>query len=143
MTQRLVHRPARSTRPLPPPAPRAIEPPPNLPEGKVGSAATALLPLAGVMSSVVMMTIVRNSQYAVLGALVLVLALCGALALFLSQRGKAGRTRRVQRERYLEYLERLREELAEEERARREAASLLDPAPAALLDLVRDPARRW
>ncbi|MHC3430342.1 hypothetical protein, partial [Streptomyces sp. DT18] len=90
-------------RPLPPPAPRAIEPPPTRPEGKVGSAATALLPLAGVMRSVVMMTIVRNSQYAVLGALVRGLALCGALARFLAQRGQAGRTRRGQRERYQAY----------------------------------------
>ncbi len=94
MTQRLVHRPARSTRPLAPGEPRTIEPPPNLPEGKVGNAATALLPLAGVISSVVLMTVIRNSRFAVLGAVVLVAALFGAVALFLSQRGKAQRTRR-------------------------------------------------
>ncbi|MDJ0345618.1 type VII secretion protein EccCb [Streptomyces sp. H10-C2] len=143
MTQQLVHRPARSTRPLDPVQPRTIEPPPNLPEGKTGKGATALLPMAGVMSSVVMMTVIRNSQFAGLGAVVLVVALLGAVALFVSQRGKAQRTRRTQRERYLEYLEELREELGVAERARRQAARLLSPPPQALYDLVNDPARLW
>ncbi|BBC36185.1 Cell division protein FtsK [Streptomyces graminofaciens] len=143
MTQQLIHRPARSTRPLAPARARTIEPPPNLPEGKAGTAATALLPMAGVMGSVVMMTVIRNSQFAALGAIVLVFALLGAVALFLSQRGKAQRTRRTQRERYLEYLEELREEFGTEERERRQLARVLNPPPEALYDLVRDPARLW
>ncbi|MEU2734772.1 type VII secretion protein EccCa [Streptomyces sp. NPDC007095] len=143
MTQHLVHRPARSTRPLPLAQPRTIEPPPNLPEGKIGNAATALLPMAGVISSVVMMTVIRNSQFAALGAIVLVFALLGAVALFLSQQGKAQRTRRTQRERYLEYLEELRDELGTGERERRRQSQLLNPPPEALYDLVRDPARLW
>ncbi|MGX1668558.1 type VII secretion protein EccCa [Streptomyces sp. NPDC055400] len=143
MTQHQIHRPARSTRPLATAQARTIEPPPNLPEGKIGNAATALLPMAGVISSVVMMTIIRNSQFAALGAIVLVFALLGAVALFLSQRGKAQRTRRTQRERYLEYLEELRDELGASERERRAQAQLLNPPPEALYDLVRDPARLW
>ncbi|MGW1171507.1 type VII secretion protein EccCa [Streptomyces sp. NPDC002550] len=143
MTQQQVHRPARSTRPLLPPAARTIEPPPNLPEGKTGSPATALLPMAGVMSSVVMMTVIRSSQFAGLGAVVLVIALLGAVALFLSQRGKAQRQRRIQRERYLEYLEELRAELSTAERERRTAARILHPAPTALYDVLRAPARLW
>ncbi|MFG3282913.1 type VII secretion protein EccCa [Streptomyces sp. NPDC048111] len=143
MTLRQVHRPARSTRPGGPSAPRTVEPPPNLPEGKTGTAATALLPMAGVMSSVIMMTVIRNSRFAGLGAIVLVVALLGAVALFLSQRGKAQRTRRTQRERYLEYLEEQREELGAVERESRLRARLLNPPPQALYDLVRDPARLW
>ncbi|MCO8304496.1 type VII secretion protein EccCa [Streptomyces sp. RKCA744] len=143
MTQRVIHRPARSTRPLPPASPRTVEPPPNLPEGKIGNAATTMLPLAGVMSSVVMMTVIRNSQFAALGAIVLVFALLGAVALFWSQRGKAQRTRRTQRERYLEYLEELREEFGRLERERRQGARVLNPPPEALYDVVRDPARLW
>jgi len=143
MSQHQIHRPARSTRPLAPAQQRTIEPPPNLPEGKIGNAATALLPMAGVISSVVMMTVIRNSQFAALGALVLVFALLGAVALFLSQRGKAQRTRRTQRERYLEYLEELRDELGTGERERRRQAQLLNPPPEALYDLVRGPARLW
>ncbi|MGA4839868.1 type VII secretion protein EccCb [Streptomyces sp. G45] len=143
MTHRLVHRPARSTRPPAEPAPHTIEPPPNLPEGKLGNAATALLPMAGVMGSVVMMTVIRSSQFAALGAVVLVFALLGAVALFLSQRGKAQRTRRTQRERYLEYVEEQRHELGRRERESRQAARLLNPPPEALYDLARDPARLW
>ncbi|MEU1116297.1 MULTISPECIES: type VII secretion protein EccCa [unclassified Streptomyces] len=143
MTQHLIHRPARSTRPLAAGQERIIEPPPNLPEGKTGNAATALLPMAGVMSSVVMMTVIRNSQFAAIGAIVLVFALLGAVALFLSQRGKAQRTRRTQRERYLEYVEEQREELSVTERELRRLARFLNPPPVALYDLVRDPARLW
>ncbi|MBC3987374.1 type VII secretion protein EccCa [Streptomyces sp. AC563] len=143
MTQHVIHRPARVTRPLAAAPPRSIEPPPNLPEGKIGNAATTLLPMAGVMSSVVMMTIIRNSQFAAVGAIVLVVALLGAVALFLSQRGKAQRTRRTQRERYLEYLEELREELGREEQRRRAQSQVLNPPPLALYDIVRDPARLW
>ncbi|MFH8368740.1 type VII secretion protein EccCa [Streptomyces sp. NPDC018031] len=143
MTTRLVHRPARGTRPLVTPEPRAIEPPPNLPEGRTGGFAMTLMPIAGVTSSVVMMTMVRNSQFAVIGAIVLVVTVVGAVVLLLSQRGKAQRTRRRQRERYLEYVEELREELGARERERRASARVLDPPPQALYDVVSDPARLW
>ncbi len=143
MSTRLIHRPARTIRPPAAPAARTIEAPPNLPEGKAGNIAMSLLPVAGVMSSVVMMTVVRNSQFAALGALILVVTIVGSLALVFSQRGKAQRTRRTQREAYLAYLEDLREELAGEERERGEHADVLNPPPHALYDIVRDPARLW
>ncbi|MEU9581335.1 type VII secretion protein EccCa [Streptomyces chilikensis] len=143
MSTRLIHRPARTTRPPAPPEPRTIEAPPNLPEGRTGSVATSLLPVAGVMSSVVMMTVIRSSQFAALGAIILVVTVVGAMVLLLSQRGKAQRTRRTQREAYLSYLEDLREELFQEETRRRESAQVLNPPPEALHDIVRDPARLW
>ncbi|RST14437.1 type VII secretion protein EccCa [Streptomyces sp. WAC05374] len=143
MSTRLIHRPARTTRPPAAPEARTIEAPPNLPEGKGGNIAMSLLPVAGVMSSVVMMTVVRNSQFAALGALILVITIIGSLVLVFSQRGKAQRTRRTQREAYLAYLEDLREELSGEERERRERADVLNPPPHALYDIVRDPARLW
>ncbi|MFG2403946.1 type VII secretion protein EccCa [Streptomyces brevispora] len=143
MSTRLIHRPARTTRPPAVSAPRTIEAPPNLPEGKAGNIAMSLLPVAGVMSSVVMMTVVRNSQFAGLGAIILVVTVIGSVALLLSQRGKAQRTRRTQREAYLAYVEDLREELSGEERSRRERADVLNPSPYALYDIVRDPARLW
>ncbi|ONI54156.1 MULTISPECIES: type VII secretion protein EccCa [unclassified Streptomyces] len=143
MSTRLIHRPARTTRPPATPAPRTIEAPPNLPEGKAGNIAMPLLPVAGVMSSVVMMTVVRNSQFAALGAIILVVTVIGSVALLFSQRGKAQRTRRTQREAYLAYVEDLREELSAEERERRERADVLNPPPYALYDIVRNPARLW
>ncbi|MFB4424319.1 type VII secretion protein EccCa [Streptomyces sp. QL37] len=143
MSTRLIHRPARTTRPPAAPEARTIEAPPNLPEGKAGNIAMSLLPVAGVMSSVVMMTVVRNSQFAGLGAIILLVTIVGSVALLFSQRGKAQRTRRAQREAYLAYVEDLREELSGEERARRERADVLNPPPHALYDIVRDPARLW
>ncbi len=143
MSTRLIHRPARTTRPPAASEARVIEAPPNLPEGKAGNIAMSLLPVAGVMSSVVMMTVVRNSQFAGLGAIILVVTIIGSVALLFSQRGKAQRTRRTQREAYLAYLEDLREELSAEERQRRERADVLNPPPPALYDIVRDPARLW
>lgn len=143
MSTRLIHRPARATRPPAASEARVIEAPPNLPEGKAGNIAMSLLPVAGVMSSVVMMTVVRNSQFAGLGAIILVVTVIGSVALVFSQRGKAQRTRRTQREAYLAYLEDLREELSAEERQRRERADVLNPPPPALYDIVRDPARLW
>lgn len=143
MTATIVHRPARTHQPAPERPARTMEPPPALPDGKQGSAGMALLPMVGVCSSVVMMTVIRNSQFAVLGALVLVVAVLGGLVLFLSQRGKGQRRRRQQREQYLAYLEDLRVELAAQERQEGERARLLDPPPYALPDLVRDPARLW
>ncbi|MEU9484573.1 type VII secretion protein EccCa [Streptomyces decoyicus] len=143
MSTRLIHRPARTTRPPAASEARIIEAPPNLPEGKAGNIAMSLLPVAGVMSSVVMMTVVRNSQFAGLGAIILVVTVIGSVALVFSQRGKAQRTRRTQREAYLAYLEDLREELSDQERERREHAEILNPPPAALYDIVRDPARLW
>ncbi|MGA5631456.1 type VII secretion protein EccCa [Streptomyces lydicamycinicus] len=143
MSTRLIHRPARTTRPTAASEARIIEAPPNLPEGKAGNIAMSLLPVAGVMSSVVMMTVVRNSQFAGLGAIILVVTVIGSVALVFSQRGKAQRTRRTQREAYLAYLEDLREELAAEERQRRERAEVLNPQPPALYDIVRDPGRLW
>lgn len=143
MSTRLIHRPARTVRPPAASAPRTFEAPPNLPEGKAGNIAMSLLPVAGVMSSVVMMTVVRNSQFAGLGAIILVVTVIGSAALLLSQRGKAQRTRRTQREAYLAYVEDLREELSADEQTRRELADVLNPSPYALYDIVRDPARLW
>ena len=99
MSTRLIHRPAQDHPARgPPPRHAPSRPPPNLPEGKSGNIAMSLLPMAGVMSSVVMMTVIRNSQFAGLGAIILVVTVIGSVALFFSQRGKAQRTRRTQRE---------------------------------------------
>ena len=143
MTTWMVHRPARATRPVADPAPRAVESPPTLPEGKAASNLLMLLPAVGVFGSLSMMLFTRGSGFAVIGALVLVAALGAGGLLMLSQRGQAARSRRQQRERYLDYLEELRESLAEEERAARVQARLLHPSTAALFDVVRDPARLW
>lgn len=141
--RRLVHRPARMVRPATNDGPRTIEAPPTLPEGRSGNPLQALLPVAGATSSLGMMLVFRNPAMLAVGALVMVVTVLGGLVMVLSQSGQAARQRRQQRERYLDYLEELRQELATDEQRARAEALALDPPPAALVDVVRDPARRW
>lgn len=144
MTVRIVHRPARTVQPLAAQETREVEAPPTLPEaGGVGGQVFAILPIVGMMGSLTVMTVLRNPAFIALGAVMLVAAVLVGAALLLSRRGQVTRQRRNQRERYLEYLEELREELGRAEREARTRARLLDPPPEALYDVVRDPARLW
>ena len=146
MTLRLVHRPTRITRPLKAEAREEVAAPPTLTDGQVGGLPIqTFLPVVGALSSIVMIVVLRNSNpiFLVIGGLLLVVALVGGLGIALSQRGQAVRTRRNQRENYLDFLEKLRSRMRARAREARTTAGLLDPEPAALLELVRDPARLW
>ena len=142
-SQRIVHRPARTTRHLGEQQARTVEAPPTLGQGSSGGLMQSLLPVTGVLGSVAMMTVVRNGLFMVVGAALLVVTIAGGLGMALSQRGRTGRERRKQRDRYLDYLERLREDFAATERTLRAEAGTLDPPGDALVDCVRDPARLW
>ena len=147
MTVRLVHRPTRITAPLPAVTPEAIAAPPTNPDTHAGSMRIhVLLPVLGALSSVILIVVLRgnNRLFLIIGAILLVVALTAGIGLALSTRGGAARKRRMQRENYLDYLERLRFDLRA--RGRRPGCappSALDPAPEALVPLVGDPARLW
>ena len=143
MTTRVVHRPARTVGPLPPPQPLAISPPPVLPEGKTASGVASLLPLAGSAAGLSMMMFLRGSGFAALGAVIMVVALGAAGIFHITQRGQATRKRKAQRERYLDYLEELREDLLRYEHEFRERSGRPNPPASHLLDVIRDPARLW
>ena len=147
MTVRLVHRPARITRPIGPAEATAIAPPPQLADGRVGGVPVqALLPVVGALTSVVMIVVYRGSSnplFLLVGAVLLIVALVGGLAVAVSQRGNAARQRRLQRERYLDYLERLRAETRARARSIRSTATMLDPEPTSLIELTQDPSRLW
>jgi DNA segregation ATPase FtsK/SpoIIIE, S-DNA-T family len=146
MTLRLVHRPTRITRPISSDEAETIASPPTITDGHVsGLPLQSFLPVIGALSSVVMIVVLRNSNpvFLVVGGLLLVVALIGGLAMALSHRGSASRTRRTQREHYLDFLEKLRARMRVKGREVRAAAAQLDPEPAALVELVRDPARLW
>ncbi|MBA9006727.1 type VII secretion protein EccCa [Thermomonospora cellulosilytica] len=144
MTTRVVHRPARTVHPPPQEEPREIEAPPTLPEqGGTGGQLLTILPMVGMMASLTIMMMLRTPAFMMLGVVLLLVAVVGGAALLLSRRGQVSRQRRGQRERYLEYLEELREELGERERAVRRQARVLHPPPEALYDVVRDPTRLW
>ncbi|MDX6235807.1 MAG: segregation ATPase FtsK/SpoIIIE, family [Kribbellaceae bacterium] len=144
MSTRLVHRPARSTRSIDTGQPRMIETPPPGARGKAGGGAMqALMPAVGVLGSVGMMSTMRTGTSAVIGVGVLALTLVGTFGMAFSQRGRSGKESRDQRNRYLDYLERLREDFAKLERGSRKTALALNPPADALVDCVRDPARLW
>ena len=144
MSLRLVHRPTRVSEPAPEPTPLELEAPPVQPEAQpMAAGAQSLLPLAGAASSMTLMLFFRGSPLAGVGALAMVVTIIATVILVVSQRGRATRRRRQHRTRYLDYLEQQREQLTEREQEARQRARALDPAPGALLDVVRDPARLW
>jgi S-DNA-T family DNA segregation ATPase FtsK/SpoIIIE len=143
VASRLVHRPARTVRPVSAAPPEPIAPPPVLPDGRSGPNVVSLLPLAGAGGAMAMMMFIRGSVFAALGAVILVVALGAAAAFYLTQRGQGARRRRAQRELYLDHLEELRERLRDEEEALRRRLLRPDPPLSHLLDVVTDPARRW
>ena len=144
MTVRVVHRPARVTEPLDAPAEIVLAPPPPIGESSTPFPLQSLLPILGSLSSITMIVLLRNNPVmVVVGAVILVVALVGGLGMAFTARGNAARQRRIQRERYLDYLEQQRTTVREIADAHRDASLTLDPAPETLVEIGADPARRW
>lgn len=145
MNVRMVHRPARDTAPMERPEPRALATPPPLGDAPPGGIPLqSLLPVVGSLSSITMMVVLRgNPMMVVVGGMILVVALVGGVGMAVSSRGRQVRQRRVGRERYLDYLERLRIELRVTRGGKRATAHVLNPAPEDLGEVVRNPARLW
>ncbi|MFC9688953.1 type VII secretion protein EccCa [Kribbella sp. NPDC056951] len=123
-----------------------IEPAPHLGGGGGGGGGGAmqmLMPLVGSVGSVAMMTMGRSGPMVMVGVGLLGLTLVGSVGGMLSSRGKGGKDRKSQRTRYLDYLERMRDEFVKEERKSRAEALELNPPPDALLDCVADVSRLW
>lgn len=144
MTLRIVHRPARVTTP-PEPAERIVlAAPPQTNDQAAGFPLQSLLPIVGSLSSITMMVLLRgNPMFVVVGAVILVVALVGGVGMAFTSRGNAARQRRLQRERYLDYLEETRETLRERAEEVRADALERHPAPEALVEIGQDAARRW
>lgn len=145
MTKPLFHRPTRVTSAPAPPEPELIPAPPSLEDQGGTMPLQFLLPLIGALSSVIMMVVLRNGQplFLVLAAVIFVVAVVGGLGFALSSRGRAARKARSRRELYLDYLERLRADLRERGHQDRAAALAVHPAPDGLVEIMRNPARRW
>ncbi len=144
MTVRIVHRPARIVHPPEPLEPRDVAAPPRAPDDARGFPLQVLLPVIGAMSSVVMITVLRTNPIMVLvAAMIFIVAVVGGLGMALTQRGQAARRRRAQRDNFLTYLEERRTQLRRDGEVARQRAVLAAPAPDALADIVRDPARLW
>ena len=144
MTLRIIHRPARITVPAEPPAEVMLAPPPPIGDGAGGFPLQSLLPIVGSLSSITMIVLLRNNPImVVVGAVILVVALVGGVGMAFTARGNAARQRRVQRERYLDYLEQTRAQVRELADAHRDAMLTQHPAPSTLIEIGANPARRW
>ncbi|MBF0722579.1 type VII secretion protein EccCa [Sanguibacter inulinus] len=146
MSLKIVHRPTRTTVPVTAPEPESIAPPPPLGDDQGGrTPLQMLLPIVGAMTSVVMMVVMRNGQplFMVVAALVFVVAIVGGIGFAVSSRGRAAKQERAKRELYLDYLEKLRRDLAARTADARRDAAVMHPEPSALMALVRDPRRLW
>ncbi len=144
MTQRVVHRPARVPPPDPDLAALDVVSPPTQPDGGgAGGIMQLLMPLMGGGGMVLMMLANSNPLMMLAGVGMVAATVVGGGAAFVMQR--TGRARRFaeQRRRYLEYVDRVRDEIRENAAAQRAAAYHRHPDPAALPDLVRDPQRLW
>lgn len=102
-----------------------------------------LLPMVGSLGSVAMMTMGRSGPMVMVGVGLLGLTLVGSVGGMLASRGKGGKDRKNQRTRYLDYLERMRDDFSVQERKARSEALELNPPPDALLDCVGDVSRLW
>ncbi|MET1034481.1 MAG: type VII secretion protein EccCa [Arthrobacter sp.] len=143
MSQRIVHRPARTSAPLRDFRPFAIDGPPTVEGEAPGLNLVAVVPmLGGAVSMTVMMTF-RNSPFAAVGALMMILTVVLAVFMMFSQRGKQARARTQARDNYMRYLERTRVKLRADEQRAAAVARVSSPPPEALFDIVRNPLRLW
>ncbi|MBE1458133.1 S-DNA-T family DNA segregation ATPase FtsK/SpoIIIE [Nocardiopsis terrae] len=146
MSTTLVHRPARHTVPDPGRSPLVIATPPQLPENPpaAGSSAMIMMPIITGSGSLLMtITLGNRPLFAVIGAMVMMASVAVGIVMFVAQRNGPRRRIREQRERYLDYLDHLRETVREVAGLQRAAALFRHPAPHLLAGAARLPARRW
>ena len=142
----VIHRPVRVVQSVNPGPAIPVESPPQLPQSQTGGLPIqALLPVLGSVSSMVMMVVTRGSSqiFMVVGALVFIVALISGLAMTFTQRARATRQRQLGRDRYLDYLENLRDAQRQASDSVRATALATNPDPVLLPQIVADPARVW
>ena len=140
-----VRRPTRISLPIERPEPIEIPAPPTLGTELSPTPFQFLLPVVGALTSVVMMVVMRNGQplFMMIAAIIFIVALVSGLGFALSSRGRAAKQLRLQRSRYLDFLERTRDELRQKAEETRSAALSLHPRPAGLPSFILDPERVW
>ncbi|WP_239648869.1 type VII secretion protein EccCa [Nocardiopsis chromatogenes] len=99
--------------------------------------------ISGSGSLLMAITMGNRPLYAAAAALVMVASVVVGIVMFTAQHNGPRKRIREQRERYLEYLDRLRETVREVAAAQRAGGAFLHPAPHLLTETVRLPARRW
>ncbi|THV40143.1 type VII secretion protein EccCa [Glycomyces buryatensis] len=146
MGTEVVRRPARRPMPKVSSKPIALASPPALGEAQSPMMGAPMLMMPLMTGSGAMIMVLSNLErplYAMAGLLMLVASVAMGIVLFIAMRSGPRRKLRQERERYLDYLEDARQTIREAVRAQRDFAATRHPHPHLLLDLCRDPARRW
>lgn len=143
MSQRIIHRPARTSAPLRTFRPFHLDGPPPVEGEAPGLNLAAIIPMLGGAVSMTAMMMFRNSPFAAIGALMMIMTVVIAVFMMFSTRGKAVRTRTQARDNYMRYLERSRVKMRTDEVEALGVARQSTPPPEALFDIVRTPMRLW
>ncbi|MDO4255442.1 MAG: type VII secretion protein EccCa [Kocuria sp.] len=146
MTRNVVHRPGRTNPPERPlPDDTITGPQPVDPAMDQGSGPNLLMivPMVAAAASMLTMMAFRQSPFAAVGALTMVVTLTAMLFLYASQSGKERRRRTTLQDTYTRYLDRTRRRLIEEDDHARHLAHSASPPPSALIDVVRSADRLW
>jgi S-DNA-T family DNA segregation ATPase FtsK/SpoIIIE len=146
MTTTLVKRPARIDPPTATSRPLEISPPPTRGHAApaLAGASMMMMPIMGGTGSVTIAITQRDRPIVAVAAF---LALIGSIAIgvlmMISQRSGTKRQVRESRERYLDYIETLRHAVRDQIAGQRAEQAWRYPRSDELLDICRDPARRW
>ncbi|WP_026120509.1 type VII secretion protein EccCa [Nocardiopsis potens] len=99
--------------------------------------------ISGSGSLLMAITMGNRPLYAAAAVLVMVASVVIGIVMFTAQHNGPRKRIREQRERYLDYLDQLRETVREVAATQRAGAAFRHPAPELLTETVRLPARRW
>lgn len=145
MTQRVIHRPARSRPPEPVLRPVSVIQPPTLPDstGSAQGVMQVLMPVMGGAGMLVMIVANKNPVMLITGGIMMAVMVLGGIGMFVAQRTGQAKQVVTMRRRYLDYMENLRAELYQAAGRQRSTAEHHHPAPEKLPDIARDPLRIW
>jgi S-DNA-T family DNA segregation ATPase FtsK/SpoIIIE len=143
VSYRVIHRPARTTRPARMGEKVNLESPPVIDQsaGKVNL--LTIVPLLGAATSMTVMMLFRGSPFAAVGALMMIVTVLASVVLLFTQRGKARRDREVKRDSYLEYLDEKRREFALDDERVKAETRVNSPEFEALSNVALSPSRIW
>ncbi|WP_431870910.1 type VII secretion protein EccCa [Nocardiopsis eucommiae] len=123
-----------------------IATPPQLPENPPAASSSAMIIMPIITGSgSLMMTITLGNRplFAVAGAMIMLASVAVGIVMFVAQRNGPRKRIREQRERYLDYLDHLRETVREVAGLQRAASLFRHPEPYLLEETARLTARRW
>lgn len=146
MATRSVPRPARNLPPDPGGAPLAIATPPQMPDDAPSgsSGAMIIMPIITGSGSLLMsITMGHRPLMAVAGVMIMIASVIIGIIMFVSQYNGPRKRIREQRERYVDYLDQLREIVRDVASTQRTDNAFRHPSPELLTEPARSRARRW